>query len=136
MGDPKHFPKGSAKEPTSGTAKEDPKHFSKKSVKSKNSAKGDLSSGIAREERILPSVRDEIGLFLKKVKFRRRIFGGVDEKSVWKKIEELNALYTKALEAERTRYDVLIAEAKKDAPPAAGDPGPETGGGRIGEENS
>ena len=131
VGDPKHFPKGSAKETLpSGTAKEDPKHFSK------SSAKADLSVEIAREEKILPSVRDEIGLFLKKVKFRRRIFGGVDEKSVWKKIGELNALYTKALEAERIRYDVLIAEAKKGASPDAGDPGPETGGGRIGEENS
>ena len=59
--------------------------------------------------------RREIISWLKKVRFRRRFFGGVDEKNVWKKISELDALYTKALEAERVRYDVLIAEAVKKA---------------------
>ena len=131
MSAPKHFPKGSEKEENaSELAREKKKRPSKESVKE------EVSSEITREEKILPSVRDEIGVFLKKVKFRRRIIGGVDEKSVWKRIGELNALYTKALEAERIRYDVLIEKAKKDAPPAAGDPGPETGGGRIGDENS
>ena len=59
--------------------------------------------------------RREIISWLKKVRFRRRFFGGVDEKNVWKKISELDALYTKALEAERVRYDVLIAEAVNKA---------------------
>ena len=65
----------------------------------------------------MPEERAEILEWLKKVKFRRRIFGGVDERNVWKKITELDALYTKALEAERVRCNVLIKEAKCTGPP-------------------
>ena len=50
----------------------------------------------------------EIAPWLKKVKFRHKIFGGVDERDVWKKIGELNERYTKALIAERARYDALL----------------------------
>ncbi len=63
----------------------------------------------------LSEERREIISWLKSVRFRHRIFGGVDEKNVWKKIAELDALYAKLLEAERVRYDVLIAEAAKRA---------------------
>ena len=35
---------------------------------------------------------DPIASFLKTVKFKRKLFGGVDEKDVWKKIDELNEL--------------------------------------------
>lgn len=45
-----------------------------------------------------------------KVRFRRQLIGGLDERSVWNKIRELNALYEKALHAERIRYDVLLEE--------------------------
>ena len=61
----------------------------------------------------MPAERSEIIDWLKNVKFRRKLFGGVDERNVWKKISELDVLYTKALEAERTRYDVLLADYKK-----------------------
>ena len=54
----------------------------------------------------------EIIDWLKNVKFRGRLFGGVDERNVWRKISELDALYTKALEAERVRYDALLDEYK------------------------
>ena len=56
--------------------------------------------------------RAEIVAWLKKVRFRHRLFGGVDERTVWRKISELDALYTKALEAERIRCNALIEEAK------------------------
>ncbi len=46
--------------------------------------------------------------WLQKVRFRKKIFGGVDEQDVWKKLEELNRMYEAALNAERTRYDVLL----------------------------
>ena len=55
----------------------------------------------------------EIAPWLKKVKFRHKIFGGVDERDVWKKIGELNELYKKALIAERARYDALLESQKK-----------------------
>lgn len=50
--------------------------------------------------------------WLKKVRFRPQLFGGVSEQDVWKKIDELNKLYDAALAAERIRYETLIAETK------------------------
>lgn len=59
----------------------------------------------------LPEEHEErIADFLKKTKFRRKIFGGVDEKDVWQKIEQLNELYRQALQAERVRCDTLLRE--------------------------
>lgn len=59
----------------------------------------------------LPEKQEEsIADFLKQMKFRRKIFGGVDERDVWKKIEQLNELYKQALFAERVRYDTLLQE--------------------------
>lgn len=48
--------------------------------------------------------------WLKKVRFRKRLFGGVSERDVWKKIEELNSMYNLALIAERARYDALLQQ--------------------------
>lgn len=48
--------------------------------------------------------------WLRKVRFKKRIFGGVSERDVWKKIAELNAMYDLALTAERARYDALLRE--------------------------
>lgn len=45
----------------------------------------------------------EIQNWLKTVKFKKKLIGGVDEVEVWKKLEELNALYERALIAERAR---------------------------------
>ncbi len=39
----------------------------------------------------------EIRQWLQSVKFKRTRFGGVDEADVWKKLDELNSLYEKAL---------------------------------------
>ncbi|MCR4709321.1 MAG: hypothetical protein K5653_03600 [Clostridiales bacterium] len=64
----------------------------------------------------MPKEREEIITWLKKVKFRHKIFGGVDERTVWKKIQELDGLYTKALEAERVRYNTLLEEISSGAP--------------------
>ena len=62
------------------------------------------------ELRFLPEQEDKISGFLQKVKFRKRIFGGISEKDVWTKIGELNEMYRQALLAERIRCDALIAE--------------------------
>lgn len=50
--------------------------------------------------------------WLKKVRFRPQLFGGVSEQDVWKKIDELNKLYDAALMAERIRYEALLAAQK------------------------
>lgn len=65
---------------------------------------------MAEEQRITFSQEQEqrIAGWLQKVKFRRKIFGGVSEQDVWKKISELNDLYKEALIAERARYDALL----------------------------
>ena len=46
----------------------------------------------------------------KTVKFRKKLLGGVDEAAMWKKLEELYALYEAAIRAERTRYNVLLEQ--------------------------
>lgn len=52
--------------------------------------------------------QQEIAEWLKKVRFRKTLFGGVSESDVWKKISELDAKYEQALRAERVRYDTLL----------------------------
>lgn len=52
--------------------------------------------------------------YLKKLRFKRRAFGGVDEADVWRKIEKLNGLYEDALRAERLRYDALLEQQRKE----------------------
>ena len=51
--------------------------------------------------------------WLKTVRFRKVLFGGVDERQLWKKLEELNRLYEAAISAERARYDALLAASRK-----------------------
>ena len=68
----------------------------------------------APREPIQPLNREQkrILIWLRKVRFRRRLLGGVDERDVWKKIEELNEMYTLALLAERARYDALLRQRR------------------------
>ena len=57
----------------------------------------------------------EILAFLKAVKFRKKLFGGIDERSVWKKLDELSKLYDVAIVAEQIRYKALTKEYKRAA---------------------
>ena len=50
--------------------------------------------------------------WIKKLKFKKKMFGGVDEDDVWKKIGELNSLYETAILNERARYDALLEQHK------------------------
>ena len=65
------------------------------------------------EVRALNHEHEKLLHWLQTVKFRRVLFGGVDEAQVWKKLEELDRLYAAALGAERARYDALLEEQKK-----------------------
>ena len=60
----------------------------------------------------------------KTVKFRKKLLGGVDEAAMWKKLEELYALYEAAIRAERTRYNVLLetSPSKPDGFAGEGEP--------------
>ncbi|MCI6887996.1 MAG: hypothetical protein MR868_12260 [Lachnospiraceae bacterium] len=64
------------------------------------------------EKAPINSEQQKIVEWLKKVRFRKQLFGGVSEADVWKKIDELNKLYDAALTAERIRYETLLAENK------------------------
>ena len=61
----------------------------------------------AEESCISPEQKAIIQWF-RTVKFRKNLLGGVDEAAMWKKLEELYALYEAAIRAERTRYNVLL----------------------------
>lgn len=58
---------------------------------------------------------DRVGAWLAEVTFRKRLLGGLDPEDVWKKLEELNALYENALIAERARYSLLIRQLRLGA---------------------
>ena len=60
------------------------------------------------EEWTLLSEQRALNDWLKTVRFRKKLFGGVAEEDLWKKLQELNDLYEAALRSERTRYEVLL----------------------------
>lgn len=71
----------------------------------------------------LNAEQERIRKWLRQVRFRPVLFGGVEESDVWKKISELNAMYETALTAERARYDALLAERGLSPGTAASDDG-------------
>lgn len=62
------------------------------------------------KKEITSKTHEDIINWVKKLKFKKKLFGGVDEEDVLKKIWELNGLYEKALLNERARYDALLKE--------------------------
>lgn len=59
---------------------------------------------------VLNAEQQQILQWIKKVRFKKKLFGGVSEAHVWKKIEELNSMYEASLVAERARYDALLEQ--------------------------
>ncbi len=57
---------------------------------------------------------EEIADFIKKMRFRKSLIGGVDEKYVWKKIEELNGEYKSVFDAQEVKYQTIIEERDKE----------------------
>lgn len=99
--------------------------------------------GQGRREAVRPlnCEQKRILQWLRKVRFRRQMFGGVSERDVWKKIEELNAMYDAALTAERARYDALLEQQRweygcgcRQPGPAQGREAPAPGRGPAGED--
>ena len=90
--------------------------FDKKSVAARTGAKA-APRPVQREVSADVSSNPEltkITSWLSGVKFLKKTIGGVDPVDVWKKIEELNAMYEKAIIAERVRYDLLLQQARQD----------------------
>lgn len=69
---------------------------------------------------------EQIARWLNSVKFQKKAIGGLDPLDVWKKLEELNALYENALIAERVRYNMLLRQMRAQqmaAEPSEGEDG-------------
>ena len=64
------------------------------------------------EKGFISETHRDIIEWIRKLKFKKKLFGGVDEEQVLKKMEELNSLYEKALLNERARYDALLEKNK------------------------
>lgn len=57
--------------------------------------------------------QEKLRQWFQEVKFRKVLFGGVDEIQLWKKLEELNQIYETSLSAERACYDALLADHQR-----------------------
>lgn len=63
--------------------------------------------------KVLNHEQEKLRQWFQEVKFRKVLFGGVDEIQLWKKLEELNQIYETSLSAERARYDALLADHQR-----------------------
>lgn len=61
----------------------------------------------SNDKELMPEQK-QIADWLKKVKFKKKLVGGVNEIDVWKKIEELDSMYEEALKAQQIRCNTLI----------------------------
>lgn len=50
---------------------------------------------------------EDISKILKEIKFKKKLFGGVDELDVWNKIESLNLEYKELFEIMQTKINIL-----------------------------
>ena len=57
---------------------------------------------------------EDIADFIEKMKFRKSLFGGVSENSVWKKIDDLNNEYKSVFDAQEVRYRTLLEERDQE----------------------
>lgn len=87
----------------------------------RSSARASGTAGRRAEPDAMPLSREQqkIAKWLKKLKFHKGLFGGVREQEVWKRMNELNAMYEVALAAERARCDALIEQARRTAADSA-----------------
>ena len=49
----------------------------------------------------------DISNYLNNIKFKKKIFGGIDEVDVWNKIEKLNLEYKQLYEKQQTEIELL-----------------------------
>lgn len=56
--------------------------------------------------------QENIKEWLKKLHFKKKVFGGVSELDVWKKLDQLNSMYNASIAAERARYDALLERSR------------------------
>ena len=93
--------------------------YDKKSQKSSGGASAAPRGNATQQLSGNPEL-ETIARWLASVKFKKKALGGYDPLDVWKKIEELNALYEDALVSERVRYNMLLRQIR--AQQAVSDP--------------
>lgn len=71
---------------------------------------------------------DDIGEVFKKLRFRKTLFGGVSQKDVWRKLEQVQKEYRSAYECQQAAYearlkerDELIEQLRRSPPPDGGE---------------
>lgn len=57
---------------------------------------------------------DDIAEVFKTMKFKKKFFGGVDERDVWKKLDKLQKEYRSAYEMQQVRYETLLQERNEE----------------------
>jgi hypothetical protein len=82
----------------------DKKQHTNQTVRARPDSKSDGS------DKPLNPEDEQMREWLRTVKFRKCLFGGVSEADVWKKLAELNNLYEAALRTERARYDARLED--------------------------
>lgn len=70
---------------------------------------------------MLSSQRRKIAQWIETTSFKPKLFAGVDEADVWKKLRQLNRMYEDALLAERARFDTMLEQYRSE-----GDADPDT----------
>lgn len=53
---------------------------------------------------------NEINEYLKNLKFKKTIIGGLDEEDVWKKIKKLDEMYQKELDYIKKKYEEKVSK--------------------------
>lgn len=76
-------------------------------------AKPETKEHMRRNPPAVNREHQELAEWFHTVKFHKVIVGGVDERQLWRKLEELHGIYDTAIRAERVRYDTLLQANKK-----------------------
>ncbi len=53
---------------------------------------------------------EDIAEMFRRLKFRKKLFGGVEEQDVWKKLDDIQKAYRSAYEAQAVRYETILSE--------------------------
>lgn len=62
---------------------------------------------------------EDVAQYIKKMKFCKKLFGGVDEADVWRQMEALHREYEAVFIGQRTLYEEALKQRGIATPPAA-----------------
>ena len=54
--------------------------------------------------------REDIASYIEAIRFRKKLFGGLDSIDVWKKLRKLDAMYAAVSDNQKLQYEALIKE--------------------------